>query len=204
MEAAMVEMSASGPRERLLAFVDEVVRPLPHVRQRENALLYVRGLIEHGGRKSLQPTLFRLEETPARYESMQQFLADSPWDPAGVVRACAERVAPEIGVLAWGLAAAPLLAGCAYGDDPAFRRRLHTLEREYVLAVSAQISVYGPETNFAVPERKGPVGRRRSVARPDRKPESVRALAERLPTRAWRTLPCRTTPAGEDVSSRFA
>jgi len=65
MEAAMVEMSASEPRERLLAFVDEVVRPLPHVRQRENALLYVRGLIEHGGRKSLQPTLFRLEETPA-------------------------------------------------------------------------------------------------------------------------------------------
>ena len=74
-------MVASEPCERLLKFVDEVVRPLPHVRQRENALLYVRGLIEQGGRKSLQPTLFRLEETPARYESMQQFLADSPWRP---------------------------------------------------------------------------------------------------------------------------
>src|SRR5437764_10132173 len=101
MEAALVGMSASEPRERLFAFVDEVVRPLPHVRQRENALLYVRGLIEQGGRKSLQPTLFRVEETPARYESMQQFLADSPWDPAALVRACAERVAPELGVLAW-------------------------------------------------------------------------------------------------------
>src|SRR5213080_1731838 len=101
MEAAMVEMSASESRERLLAFVEEVVRPLAHVRQRENALLYVRGLIEQGGRKSLQPTLFRLEETPARYESMQQFLADSPWDPAALVRACVERVAPELGVLAW-------------------------------------------------------------------------------------------------------
>ena len=65
------------------------------VRQRENALLYVRGLVEHGGRKSLQPTLFRLGETPARYESVQQFLADSPWDPALLVRACAERVAPR-------------------------------------------------------------------------------------------------------------
>src|SRR5207249_4491382 len=42
------------------------------------------------------------------------------------------------------------------------------------------------------------------VARPDREPESVRVLAERLPKRAWKTLPCRTTPAGEDVSSRFA
>ena len=49
----------------------------------------------------MQPTLFRLEETPARYESLQQFLADSPWDPALLVRACAERVAPEIGVTAW-------------------------------------------------------------------------------------------------------
>jgi SRSO17 transposase len=297
MEAAMVELSASGPRERLVAFVDEVVRPLPHVRQRENALVYVRGLIEHGGRKSVQPTLFRLGESPARYESVQQFLADSPWEAGLLVRACAERVAPEIGVLAWvvddtgmakdgrhspgvkrqysgtlgkigncqiavsvhaaGVAStlplgwalylpeewcadaerrrkakipesvgfktkpqlagvlieqaagwdipqAPILADCAYGDDTAFRTTLHALEREYVLAVSAQISVYGPETVFAVPERNGTVGRRRSVARPDRKPESVRALAERLPRRAWKTLRCRTTPAGEDVSSRFA
>ena len=101
MEAAMVEMSASEPRERLLAFVDDVVRPLAHVRQRENAFLYVRGLVEQGGRKSLQPTLFRLGESPARYESLQQFLADSPWDPGLLMRACAERVAPEIGVLAW-------------------------------------------------------------------------------------------------------
>jgi SRSO17 transposase len=34
---------------------------------------------------------------------VQQFLADSPWDPVGVVRRCAERVAPEIGVWAWVL-----------------------------------------------------------------------------------------------------
>jgi SRSO17 transposase len=241
--------------------------------------------------------LFRLQETPARYESMQQFLADSPWEPELLVRACAERVAPELGLLAWvvddtGIAkdgkhspgvkrqysgtlgkigncqvavsvhavgergtlplgwalylpeewcsdserrgkakiplqivfqtkpqlasglverasawelpAAPILADCAYGDDSAFRTRLHTLAREYVLAVSAQVGIYGPETSFAVPERNGSVGRPRSVARPDRKPESVRALAERLPARAWRTLACRTTPAGEDVSGRFA
>jgi len=64
--------------------------------------------------------------------------------------------------------------------------------------------VHGPETSFAVPERNGSVGRRRTVARPDRKPESVRALAERLPRRVWQTLPCRTTPAGEEVTRRFA
>ena len=97
VEAVMVGVSADGPRERLSAFVGEVVCPLSHVRQRDNALVYVRGLIEQGGRKSLQPTLFRLGESPARYESLQQFLADSPWDPGLLVRACAERVAPEIG-----------------------------------------------------------------------------------------------------------
>ena len=297
MAVVSVEMSASEPCERLLAFVDQVARRLPHVRQRENALVYVRGLIEHGGRKSLQPTLFRLGESPARYESLQQFLADSPWEPVLLVRACAERVAPELGVLAWivddtgipkdgkhspgvkrqysgtlgkigncqiavslhavgergtlplgwqlylpedwcvdpqrrekakvpstvvfetkprlasllveqaagwEVPQAPILADCAYGDDTAFRTRLHAIEREYVVAVSAQISVYGPETVFAVPERNGTVGRRRSVARPNRKPESVSALAARLPRRAWQRLPCRTTPGGEDVTSRFA
>ena len=294
MEAVLVEMSASEPRERLLGFVEEMVRPLPHVRQRENALLYVRGLIEQGGRKSLQPTLFRLGQSAARYESMQQFLADSPWDPTRLVKACAERVVPELGVVAWvvddtgvvkdgkhspgvkrqysgtlgkigncqitvsvhavgqrgtlplgwalylpeewcedelrrarakipaavgfqtksalagGLIEqaagwqvplAPILGDCAYGDDTAFRTTLHARELEYVLAVSTQISIYGPETSFAVPQRSGDIGRPRSVARPDRKPESVRALAERLPAKAWKTLPCRTTPASRRTAS---
>jgi SRSO17 transposase len=298
MEAAVrLEMPAVEARERLAAFVDEVTSVLWLPVQRRNAFLYVRGLVEQGGRKSLQPTLFRLEETPARYESMQQFLADSPWDPDLLVRECAERVVPRIGVQAWivddtgipkcgrhspgvkrqysgtlgkigncqisvsvqavgergtaplgwalylpeewcadserrrkakipdalsfqtkpqlaadlarqaacwRLPRAPILADSAYGDDSAFRTRLQALEREYLLAVSAQISVYGPETSFAVPERTGSVGRRRSVARPDQKPESVRALAERLPARAWKTIPCRTTPAGTEVCSRFA
>jgi SRSO17 transposase len=96
-----LESPAVEARERLVAFVGEVSDGLSLARQRANALLYVRGLIEQGGRKSLQPTLFRLEETPACYESMQQFLADSPWQPELLVRACAERVAPELGVLAW-------------------------------------------------------------------------------------------------------
>src|SRR5439155_14591988 len=104
----------------------------------------------------------------------------------------------------WEIPTAPILADSAYGDDTRLRTRLDAQELEYVLAVSAQISVFGPETTFAVPERNGTVGRRRSVARPDRKPESVRALAVRLPKRAWKTLACRTTPSGEEVSRRCA
>ena len=298
MEAAVVFAApAVGVRERMAGFVAEVTDGFALARQRENALLYVRGLVEHGGRKSLQPTLFRLEETPARYESMQQFLADSPWDPELLVQGCAERVAPEIGVLAWvvddtgvvkdgnhspgvkrqysgtlgkigncqltvsvhavgargtlplgwrlylpeewcddlerrrkakipdqvvfetkpqlaralceraagwEIPTAPVLADLAYGDDGAFRAGLHDLELEYLVAVSVQAAVFGPETRFAVPDRQGPTGRPRTVARPDRKQESVRALAERLPNEAWETLPCRTTPAGVDVDGRFA
>src|SRR5438132_9984646 len=102
MQAALhLESPAVEARERLMVFMGEVADGLSLARQRANALLYVRELIEHGGRKSLQPTLFRLEETPARYESVQQFLADSPWRPELLVRACAERVAPGLGVLAW-------------------------------------------------------------------------------------------------------
>lgn len=297
MEAAMLEMVASEPRERLLAFVEEMARSLPHVRQRENALVYVRGLVEQGGRKSLQPTLFRLGESPARYESVQQFLADSPWDPALLVRACAERVASEIGVLAWvvddtgivkdgehspgvkrqysgtlgkigncqvtvsvhavgvrgtlplgwqlylpedwckdelrrarakipasvcfqtkptlastiveqaagwQIPLAPILADQAYGDDSGFRTRLDELELEYVAAVAAKASVYPSGTRFEVPARRAGTGRPPMVARADRRPESVRALAERLPAKAWKTLPCRTTPAGEEIEGRFA
>jgi SRSO17 transposase len=104
----------------------------------------------------------------------------------------------------WEIPTAPVLADSAYGDDTAFRTNLHESRLEYVVAVRAETSVYGPETTFAVPRRNGTTGRPRTVARPDRKPESLRSLAARLPAEAWTTLPCRTTPAGEHVSGRFA
>ena len=97
-----------------------------------------------------------------------------------------------------------MLGDCAYGDDTAFRTRLHEHGLEYVLSVSPDIGVFGPETTFIVPERKPGRGRPPSVARPDRKSESVRALAERLPAEAFMKVPCRTTPAGEIVNGRFA
>jgi SRSO17 transposase len=300
MQAAVViepEMPAVEARERLVGFVAEMAADLPHVRQRENALVYVRGLIEHGGRKSLQPTLFRLGEDAARYESLQQFLADSPWDPGLLVRACAERVAPALEVSAWvvddtgipkdgshspgvkrqysgtlgkigncqvtvsvhavgargtqplgwalylpeewcadpprrrkakipdevafqtkpqlasalceraagwEIPRAPVLGDSAYGENCQFRTGLHEHGLEYVLAVSPEVGVFGPETTFTVPERTKPTGRPPSVARPDRKPESVAALAGRLPAEAFKTVPCRTTPGGEIVHGRFA
>jgi SRSO17 transposase len=88
-------------RERLEAFAGEVLaeatnRPVQVV----NGGLYLRGLLEQGPRKSLEPLVARLGEE-ADYHSMQQFLTDSPWDPVLVVKAVAERVTPQVNVQAW-------------------------------------------------------------------------------------------------------
>jgi SRSO17 transposase len=296
-EAPAREASAAATRERLSAFVREMVAALPHIRQRTNALLYVRGLVEHGGRKSLWPTLFRLGEDAARYESLQQFLADSPWDPTLVVRACAERVTPELDLRAWviddtGIAKdgahspgvkrqysgtlgkigncqitvslhavgaggtaplgwalylpeewcadgprrkkakipeelpfrtkpelaaelaahaagwevprAPVLADAAYGGNTEFRSQLQERGLTYVVAVPPELGVFGPDTTFSPPERAGRRGRPSTGYRADRAPESVRTLALGLADSCWQTLPCRTDPAGNPTSSRFA
>jgi SRSO17 transposase len=104
---AVVEASVvDGPvvvRERLEAFAREVLAGAVNRQvQLVNGELYVRGLIEGGARKSLEPMVARLGGE-ADYESLQQFLAVSPWDPALVVRALAERVARVIDVEAWVL-----------------------------------------------------------------------------------------------------
>jgi SRSO17 transposase len=89
--------------ERLESYAGEVLaaamnRPV----QLTNGSLYLQGLIEQGPRKSLEPLVARLGGG-ADYQSLQQFLADSPWDPAVVMRAVAERVAPVLDAEAWVL-----------------------------------------------------------------------------------------------------
>jgi SRSO17 transposase len=89
--------------ERLEAFaVDVLAAGMNRPVQMVNGGMYLRGLLEEGPRKSLEPLVTRLGGE-ADYQSMQQFLADSPWDPGLVVRAVAERVAPRIDVQAWVL-----------------------------------------------------------------------------------------------------
>ena len=297
--AVMAAADLDGPvavKERLEAFAGEVLaeainRPV----QLRNGGVYLRGLIEQGARKSLEPMVSRLGGE-ADYESLQQFLAVSPWDPALVVRAVAERVAPAVGVEAWVLddtgfpkdgkrspgvkrqysgtlgkigncqigvsvhavgakgtvalgwalylpedwcadaerrakakipeevefktkpelgvelieraagweiPAAPVLGDSAYGDNTELRERLHAAGREYVLSVSAETNVFGPQTTFAVGERNGTSGRPRDRLRPDRKPESIGALIARLGSEGAQTLTFRDGRDGEPMTSRF-
>lgn len=103
-ESVVEDVVLDGPSVvagRLEAFASEVLagavnRPVQLV----NGSLYLRGLLEQGPRKSLEPLVERLGGD-ADYQSLQQFLAVSPWDPALVIKATAERVVPEIDVQAW-------------------------------------------------------------------------------------------------------
>jgi SRSO17 transposase len=90
-------------RDRLAAYFADVASGLVRSEQRRNAELYARGLMEAGARKSLEPMVARLGGGKVEYEALQHFLADSPWDPAVVERAVAERVCAVIEPAAWVL-----------------------------------------------------------------------------------------------------
>ncbi len=94
---------APGVCDRLAAYFADVAAGLVRSEQRRNAELYARGLLEAGARKSLEPIVARLGGGPVEYEALQHFLADSPWDPAVVDRAVAERVCSVIEPAAWVL-----------------------------------------------------------------------------------------------------
>jgi SRSO17 transposase len=94
---------AAQVKERMEAFVAEVaLAAMDHPVQRANAERYVRGLLAAGQRKSLEPLVGRLDGE-ADYQSLQQFLADSPWDAGRVIQAVVERTAPVLDIEAWVL-----------------------------------------------------------------------------------------------------
>jgi hypothetical protein len=95
-EVVSVSFLAGAVKERLEEFVGGVaLASMDHPVQRENAERYVRGLLQAGPRKSLEPLEERLAGE-ADCQSLQQFLADSPWDPERVIQAVVERVAPVV------------------------------------------------------------------------------------------------------------
>jgi SRSO17 transposase len=102
-DAELVVGVAPEVRDRLAAYVADVASGLVRSEQRAFAEQYARGLIADGPRKSLEPMVARLGGGKVQYEGLQNFLADSPWDPALVDRAVAERVCAVIEPAAWVL-----------------------------------------------------------------------------------------------------
>jgi SRSO17 transposase len=105
MEEPEVRSDSLAPavKARMEAFVAQVAGvAMSHPVQRSNAEVYVRGLLAAGARKSLEPLVERLDGD-GDYQSLQQFLADSPWEPERLMRAVVERVAPIVDAEAWVL-----------------------------------------------------------------------------------------------------
>ncbi len=89
--------------DRLAVYFADVASGLVRSEQRWAAEYYARALMMEGARKSLEPMVTRMGGTSVEYEALQHFLADSPWDPAVIDRAVAERVCAVIEPVAWVL-----------------------------------------------------------------------------------------------------
>jgi SRSO17 transposase len=117
---------------------------------------------------------------------------------------------PELGAQlieragSWDIPRAPILGDSAYGENTALRERLHDLRFEYVLSVAPQTTVFTPETNFIVAERKTERGRRPHRARPDRTPRSIAATVAEFGEEQLVDVAVRDGPDGTQTTSRFA
>src|SRR5450755_3559314 len=134
--------------DRLAEFFADVASGLVRSEQRWAAEYYARALMMEGARKSLEPMVARMGGTSVEYEALQHFLADSPWDPAVVDRAVAERVCGVIEPVAWVL------------DDtgvPKYGRRSPGVKRQYsgtlgkIGSCQIAVSLHAVSTRGTVP-----------------------------------------------------
>ena len=98
-----------------------------------------------------------------------------------------------------------VLGDAAYGNDTSFRTALSALGLSYAVGVQGSTSVWAPGTGPLPPRPWSGRGRPTTRLRRDaeHQPTSVRALAEALSPRAWRTARWREGTAAP-LASRFA
>lgn len=83
----------------LQTFIEPLVAELGRSERRQNAALYVQGLLMPGQRKSIEPMAERLRVDS---QKLQQFMADSPWPERPVWQAIRREVIPVVEPLqAW-------------------------------------------------------------------------------------------------------
>src|SRR5919198_954256 len=93
---------------------------------------------------------------------------------------------PQLGVelveraLGWDVPRAPVLGDHAYGENTSLRDRLHESGCEYVLSVGPKTKVFAQGTSFAVSPKKQGATRGPVRPRPDRQPEPIGELIDRL------------------------
>ena len=104
-----------------------------------------------------------------------------------------------------GVAPGTILADAGYGADGSFRSGLSALGLAYVVGVQPTLSVWPPGEGPLPPKPWGGKGRPPSLVRrsPDKKPVSVKALAQQFDADAWHTVQWREG-TNVDLASRFA
>jgi SRSO17 transposase len=83
----------------LKAFVEDVFASLRRKGWQERSHCYLTGLLLDGRRKSVEPMSARLDEP--NDQSLQHFLANTPWDPVPVRARLARKMHKAIGPSAW-------------------------------------------------------------------------------------------------------
>jgi SRSO17 transposase len=104
-----------------------------------------------------------------------------------------------------GVPAAPVVADAGYGVVTAFRDALTAQAIAYVVGISTDTTVWAPGRAPLPPPKYRGHGRPPTLVRRTgrHRPLSVRALAQHLPARAWRTVTWRQGTQGA-MRSRFA
>ena len=97
--AGLTAKQLAGVRGRLETFAEELFESMARKDQRRWGEVYLRGLMLDGKRKSIEPMAARLADGDE--QCLQQFVNQSPWDPAPVRRALARRMSRELAPDAW-------------------------------------------------------------------------------------------------------
>ena len=90
----MTENQIAKCRQRLDRFLAGLLEPIGRSERRHWGELYVRGLLQDGGRKSIEPIAARLPD--GNVQAMQQFVGQSPWEWAEVWARLGKRMTAEL------------------------------------------------------------------------------------------------------------
>ena len=92
----MTEAQLARCRKRLEQFLVDLLEPIGRRERRHWGVVYVRGLLLEGERKSIEPMARRLPD--GNEQALQQLLGQSPWAWAPVWERLARRMVRELGL----------------------------------------------------------------------------------------------------------
>ena len=90
----MTEHQIAKCRQRLERFLLDLLEPVGRSERRHWGELYVRGLLQDGDRKSIEPMAARLPD--GNVQAMQQFVGQSPWEWQEVWARLGKRMTAEL------------------------------------------------------------------------------------------------------------